>query len=326
VARFLLRRLLLIPLALVFVNFISFAYAHVALRYQQSQNPWGSATAGEQIPVLSLYAEYARGLLHGDFGAMPVAAHAPVAEAVAQAASKSLGLLGLAFGVSLLLGVGVGLWAVKIEPARIAPWLVPVSAVGLALPSFYIGILLVAALVLAVLRAGPEAHSPLPLSGFGWDVHLILPALALLVRPTAQIAQVTAGLLSGELNRQYIVAARSRGNTWARARWKHALQNVLAPVVLAVAGSFRLLVGEQILVEWLFIWPGLGQLLALALVPSRLAGPGGAINTAAYFLHPPLVAALLTVFAALFLILDAAASLAARWADPRLRASDGGAK
>jgi ABC-type dipeptide/oligopeptide/nickel transport system permease component len=49
----------------------------------------------------------------------------------------------------------------------------------------------------------------LPLTGFGWDSHLIMPALVLITRPTVQIAQATAGLLSDELGKQYVVAAAS---------------------------------------------------------------------------------------------------------------------
>jgi hypothetical protein len=62
------------------------------------------------------------------------------------------------------------------------------------------------------------------------------------------------------------------------------------PVVLTLGASLRLLLGELILVEWLFAWPGLGRLLALALIPPRIALTGGAGDESIYFLHPPLLA------------------------------------
>jgi peptide/nickel transport system permease protein len=318
--RFLLRRLALIPLALVIVNFIGFAYAHISLRYQQAQNPFGSDALENAPPVLTLYVEYARGLLQGDSGAMPVGAGESVAAAVGRAAGASVGLLALVFTLSLILGLGLGLWAVRVNPGRVSPWLLPPATIGLSLPSFYIGILFVVASVYYVLRGGEGVKPPFPLQGFGWDIHLVLPVLALLLRPTVQIAQVTAGLLSDELNRQYVVAARSRGNTWRRAQWRHALSNVLAPVLLAMASSFRLLVGELILVEWLFVWPGLGHLLAQTLVPPNIASPASLSGHTIYFLHPPLVAALLTGFTLVFLVLDVVTSFAVRSVDPRLRA------
>jgi peptide/nickel transport system permease protein len=195
--------------------------------------------------------------------------------------------------------------------------------VGLALPSFYIGTLFIVGAVAYLLRAGPDAALPIPLGGYGWGLPLILPAAALVVRPAAQIAQVTARMLSADLARPYVVAARAVGLTWRRIRWKQALRNALMPVVLTLGASLRLLLGELVLVEWLFAWPGLGRLLALALIPPRIALTGGAGDESIYFLHPPLLAALLTVFALLFLLVDLAASLAARLADPRLGAEEG---
>jgi peptide/nickel transport system permease protein len=316
--RFLARRLALIPVALVLVNFLGFTYAHVAQRFHAAQNPWG--TGVEKLPpILPLYAQYLEGVLRLDFGMMPVGVSTSVAEAVLAASGASLGLLALAFAFSLVVGLLVGLRAVHVEPARVSRWLMPLSTIGLATPSFYIGTLFIVASVYYVMSQGPEAKAPLPLQGFGWDAHLVLPTLVLMLRPTVQIAQVTASLLSGEMSQQYVVAARSRGNSWARIQRRHALRNVLAPVVLTIAGSLRWLVGELILVEWLFGWPGLGRLLALALTPPNVASPGALSGHTVYFLHPELVAALLAVFALWFVIIDTAASTLVRLADPRLR-------
>jgi peptide/nickel transport system permease protein len=267
-----------------------------------------------------------RGVLRLDFGTMPVGAGASVAGAVSKASGASLGLLALAFAFSLLAGLLVGLRAVHVEPARVSRWLMPISTIGLATPSFFIGALFVVASVYYVLWRGADAKAPLPLQGFGWDLHLVLPTLVLMLRPAVLIAQVTSGLLSGEINRQYVVAARSRGNSWARIRWRHALRNVLAPVILTIAGSLRWLVGELILVEWLFGWPGLGRLLALALLPPNVASPGALSGHTVYFLHPELIAALLTVFALVFVVIDTLASALVRLVDPRLRAPVGEAQ
>jgi len=316
--RFFLRRLIVIPIVLALVNFIGFTYAHAAQRFHAAQNPWG-AGSDEAPPILPLYVDYARGLLRGDWGKMPVGVSETVAQGLWRAGGVSLGLLALAFAFSAVIGLLLGLRAVRTGTAGVAAWLIPVSTIGLAAPSFYIGALFIAATVFYLLRAGPEARSPLPLGGFGWDIHLVLPVMALVARPAAQIAQVTASLLSGEIGQQYVIAARSRGNSWARVRWKHALRNVLAPVILAMAGSLRLLAGELILVEWLFAWPGLGRLLALALIPPNVASPGGLEGHTVYFLHPELVAALVPTFAFIFLAVDTSASTLARWADPRLR-------
>ena len=171
---------------------------------------------------------------------------------------------------------------------------------------------------------GPGKTVPIPVSGFGWDMHLVFPLLALMARPVVQIAQVTAGLLSEQLREQYVTTARSFGYTWRAIRWKAALRNIYAPVILTIAGSFRLLIGELIVVEWLFNWPGLGRLFATTLIPNLSSSAGG--EAPLYYLNPPLVAAILTISTALFLAADFAASLLARRFDPRLQAGEGSRK
>ncbi len=322
--RLILRRLVIILVALVLVNFAAFSYALIAQSVQRAQNPFGSSEEGLP-PVLPAYQDYARQVLDGDFGRLPVGVGDSVAAAVGRAAGASLGLLAVAFLLSVVLGLILGMAAVRVETGWVRQWLVPLSAVGLAMPSFYVGALFVMGLVSLVLSQGEGAVSPLPLQGFGWDLHLVLPVLALMVRPTMQVAAMTAGLLSGELTQPYIVAARSRGNSWQRVRWRHALRLVLGPVILAVAGSLRLLIAELVVVEWLFGWPGLGRLLAVALIAPRVASFGG-VDEGQFFLYPPLVAALLVVFTLLFLLVDSLALVLARASDPRLLAGEEAAR
>jgi ABC-type dipeptide/oligopeptide/nickel transport system permease component len=76
-----------------------------------------------------------------------------------------------------------------------------------------------------------------------------------------------------------------------------------------------LLVAELIVVEWLFAWPGLGFMMAATLIPAQVASAA----VEARYLDPPLVASLLTIFAAIFLITDLLAGGVARLADPRQR-------
>jgi ABC-type dipeptide/oligopeptide/nickel transport system permease component len=77
-----------------------------------------------------------------------------------------------------------------------------------------------------------------------------------------------------------------------------------------------------VLVEWLFVWPGLGRLLAQVLLSPSSASPGALFGGGQYFLNPPLLAALLTILALAFLIVDGVASGLARAVDPRLRQAE----
>jgi ABC-type dipeptide/oligopeptide/nickel transport system permease component len=167
------------------------------LQVQRAQNPFGSAAEGPP-PVIPLYAEYLRDMLRLDFGQMPAGAAETVGQRLARAAEASLGLLAVAFAISLAAGLSLGLAAVRTGPPGVSAWLAPFASVGLALPSFYIGTLFIVGAVAYLLRAGPDAALPIPLGGYGWGLPLILPVAALVVRPAAQIAQVTARMLSGD--------------------------------------------------------------------------------------------------------------------------------
>jgi len=318
--RFVGRRLLILPAALLAINFTAFAYALLAQRVQQSQNPFGS-NVDSSAPVVRLYAGYLGNALTGDWGQMPQVGSGAqtVLAAVSAAATASATLLVIAFLLSLTIGLSLGLAAVRANPPGLRSWLAPLAALGLASPSFFIGALGITFTLALYLRAGPDGRMILPLSGYGFDLHLVLPVLALTIRPAMHIAQTTAGVLVNELGKSYVTTARSLGIPLRVIRRKHALRNVLPAVILTTAAMLRSLVGELILVEWLFGWPGLGKLLASALLPPNVAAVGGLTGATRNFLHPELVAAILTLFGLFFLLVDLAGSLAVSAVDPRLR-------
>jgi peptide/nickel transport system permease protein len=307
---------------MLLVHFLGFGYAHLTRPLRAARNPF-YATEVQAEPLLPVYRDYLDGALHMDFGTLPTSpsVQEPVVQVIARASVASLGLMGVTLLLSILVGLGLGFAAVRTDPPRVARWLVVISTVGLAMPSFYIGSLFIWALLFYLLRGGFGTQLPLPIRGFGWDQHLVLPVLALTALPAVQIAQVTAELLKDELDKQYVTAARSVGFTWQVILRRNALRNILASVILSVASSVRLLVGELIVIEWLFEWPGLGRLLASTLIPSSSSSP----VQAPLFLNPAAVAAVLMVFAALFLITDFVAALLMRIADPRLRIGQQGA-
>ena len=310
--RFTIRRLLLIPPAMLAVNFLGFTYAHFARPLRARRTPY-LPFVQESGPLFPEYADYLRTFFNPELRSF---AQAGILTSIKQATVASLGLLALALSISILVGFLLGLRAVRNEPPGVSRWLTFVSTSGLAMPSFYIGSLLIVASVSYVVWRGPGTDIPVPIQGFGWDKHLIFPVIALMARPTMQIAQFTAGTLSGELNKQYVKAGRSLGQTWRSIRLKYAMRNIIAPVILTITGSFRLLVGELVVVEWLFAWTGLGRLLAQTLVPPLQTNAAETL----LFLDPPTVSIILTVFGGLFLVADLLASLAVRTIDPRLRA------
>jgi peptide/nickel transport system permease protein len=273
------------------------------------------ATPFSREPLWQSYGAYLEQTIGGGLGPLPGdRSGASLAGALAWAALNSLGLLGIAMGLSVLLGVGLGLLAVRDGPPRVAPWLTTLATLGLATPTFYFGVLGVAFVIMFLIYM-PGQTLLLPLQGYGWGRHLALPVVALMLRPTAQIAQMTAGMMAGELGRQYVVTARSIGASEHRIARRHVLRNAMPAVVSTIAGSLRLSAGELIVVETLFVWPGLGRLMGQALIPSNSSVAG----ESALFLSPPVLGAALALFAALFLAANLVAGLAIRALDPRLR-------
>lgn len=319
-AKFIIQRLLIIPLLLLLVNFLGFTYAHYARPIRAARTPY--VQVEEAGPLIPEYLDYLKTLVNLDFGmgvSTPDNARSNTAttlgETLARATIASLGLLAVSLSISIIFGLYLGFKATKNDPPDTSRWLTISSTVGLAMPSFYIGSLLIIGLVFFVIWRGPDTDMPLPLSGFGWDAHLVLPVLALMARPTFQLAQVTSGVLSAELGKQYVIAGRSMGRTWRSIRMRFALKNVIAPVILTIAGLQRFLVGELILIEWLFRWPGLGRMLGWTLVPAEFTSSSGS----PLFLNPPIMATVLTLIAALFLFTDLAAAIAVRYLDPRIK-------
>ncbi len=314
--RFLVRRFVIIPIALVIVLVLAYGYAHIvqwdyARHYPQLYYRLHTV---QQRPesLLEAYKTYVPALLRLDFGTLRNGES--IAAVVGQALQASLGLLLIALTISVPLGLGLGIAAARWTRLRPARWLTMLATAGLAMPSFYVGSLLILfSVAYALLRGGGSA--PFPLAGFGWDKHLVLPVLALLFRPTVQIAQVTGNLLTAELRKQYVFTARSVGHSWATVKRRLAFRNILAPVMLTITGSLRALVTDLILVEWLFFWPGIGHFLAYALIPAARTN----MANSPYLLEPPLVAALLTTVTAVFLLADFVSAVTVRVVDPRLR-------
>jgi ABC-type dipeptide/oligopeptide/nickel transport system permease component len=319
--RFILRRLAILPIALILIHFLGFTYAYVARPIRAARTPYLRERVNNPLPLLETYQQHIQDIFNGSL-LKPSEKGSNVgslAQDLGQAFIASLGLLAITLVISTLLGLLFGLLAVRDQPPGLRGWFTPLSTLGLAMPSFYIGSLSVLAIVFLSLVNGPTNQKLVPIRGFGWDNHLILPVFALMLFPTVQIAQVTANLMVGELGKQYVIAARSFGHTWHDIRWRQAMRNILSAVILTIASTFRMLVGELIVVEWLFNWPGLGRLLASTLVPGKLSSNLGASSL---FLDPPTVAIDIAIIAALFLLTDLFASVMVRIVDPRLRAQD----
>lgn len=299
IGRKLLTLLLFIPL----LSMLGFFYAttHPANNVPTAANPAGTVDAS--------YLTYVQNALGGDLGTVGTA---PIREIVAQGILNSLVLLALTMLLTFFLGPLVGFLSVSRRTRRIRPLALVITTAGQSLPGFFLGVAIIALMIYGILSFA-RGRIPLPLSGFGLDEHLVLPVLVLATGPMLQVGRVTANLLENELQQDYIRVARSKGLSWQGLYWRHAFPNIVAAVIMTIGRSTRWLISGLIVVESLFLWPGIGRIFTFA-VGIRIDGR----EPVGYFLHPELLAILVVIFGLGLLLADFVTSVLAYWSDPRL--------
>ena len=124
---------------------------------------------------------------------------------------------------------------------------------GVSIPNFWLGPLL--AIIFAVELGW------LPVSGRGTWAHLVLPAVSLGAALAAILARMMRATLLEELRELYVLAARARGVSRARAVLRHAFRNSLIPVVTIIGLQFGAVLTGAVITETVFAWPGIGRLL-----------------------------------------------------------------
>jgi peptide/nickel transport system permease protein len=162
----------------------------------------------------------------------------------------SLALLGIVIGVAVAVPLGI-VSAVR----RWSGWDylgMAFSQLGMAIPSFWLGILL---LLLFAVRI-----RLFPLFGVGGLRHLILPSVALGLARAAILLRLTRASMIEELSKEYVITARSKGLTERMVKYKHALRNGLLPVVTIAGIQLGYMLGGAIIIEQVFSLPGLGRL------------------------------------------------------------------
>src|SRR6185503_6543327 len=213
-------RLMTFPIILLLANFIGFTFAFYFVPIISDSNPY---SAGETIlpPLVPEYLAYLAKFAKLDFGVSYNGE--PVFIAIGRFTLNSFGLVGIALSLSILLGIAFGRLAVRRDSMKVSAWLTILATLGLASPGFYIALLLISAFLVITIY-GPGLV--IPFQGFGWDAHLILPVLVLMVQPTVKIAQVTGSALVDELQKPYVKAGISLGHTFQAMKNRFAFRSV----------------------------------------------------------------------------------------------------
>jgi peptide/nickel transport system permease protein len=209
------------------------------------------AKLGMDKPILQQYVEWIWNIARLDFGDSMISGQS-VTQLILERFPLTLSLAVLGLVISILISIPLGVVsAVK----RWSFWDylgMAFSQIGMAIPSFWLGILLLLLLSVKV--------QLFPLFGSGTLKHLILPAISLGIARAAVLLRITRASMVEELSKEYVVAARSKGLTERMVNYKHALKNALLPVITIAGIQLGYMLGGAIIIEQVFSLPGLGRL------------------------------------------------------------------
>jgi ABC-type dipeptide/oligopeptide/nickel transport system permease component len=227
----------------------------------------GLAALVETVPAALDYTmDYLANLTRGDLGVIaspyPSAPATPVTAELARAFPRSLGLLAVALALAVLVGLPLGIGAGLRRKTRFSGILVFFSVLGISTPSYFAAMLLIWFGVWLYRTTGMDF---LPLHGFGWDAHLILPAIVLAARPAANVMRLGYNALVEVLDADFVRTAHAKGlGPWI-VFFRHVLRNAGVPLLTTVAVSLRFSLAILPIVEYIFNWSGVGEELLTAI-------------------------------------------------------------
>jgi ABC-type dipeptide/oligopeptide/nickel transport system permease component len=245
-------------------------------------------------PVLVQYGRFVGNALRGDLG-VSIRSRRPVAAEIGENIG-STGQLALAsMVVAIGLGVPLGLLAALGRNSWLDVAAMVVALLGVAMPSFWLGFLLIFVFSLHL--------GWLPATGGGDLLHLVMPAVALGMIAAAIIARLTRSSMLEVLGQDFVRTARAKGLGGWSVIVRHALRNALIPVVTVFGLQFGNLLAGAVIVETVFSRPGLGRLIVGGILAKDF----------------PLVQGTVLFVAAAYVLINVMVDVAYAYVDPRIR-------
>jgi peptide/nickel transport system permease protein len=312
VTQIVLRRLALAIPTLALVSVLDFFLVHL-VPGSPADAILGNTATKDQVaqltrqlhlddPIGVQYLKWLLALLHGDFGRSLISGQ-QVTGLIAQRAEVTISLAALSLALAILLGVSAGI-ASTVRPGAIDRSISGMAAIGIAIPQFFLGLLLAFALAVQIpLFPGAGYVS------FRDDVgeflkSAALPALTLSIPGAAIIARQLRSELTGVLRREYIEYAVAKGLRPETVMVRHALRNAFAPVLTLLGLLLAAILGSTVVIEQIFSLPGLGDLMINALGSKDI----------------PVVQAMVLLSTLVVLVANLAVDLGYAWLNPRVKA------
>ncbi|MEJ2667787.1 MAG: ABC transporter permease [Deinococcales bacterium] len=255
---------------------------------------------GVDRPLPVQYASWLGNALSGHFG-YSYTYNVPVSQLISGRMPATLSLMGISFALAVVLSITIGTISAMYRHTWVDRVLSALSYVGLGLPSFWLGLILI--------EVFGVHFGILPISGMGSGglgdhlKHLAMPVATLSVLFIAQEARYVRSSMVDVLGRHFIVTARAKGLRNVVVIGKHGLRNGLIPVITVLAIDGATLFGGAVITESIFSWPGIGRLFL------------GAVLQGDY----PIMLAIITLLSGLIVLANIVADMLYAVVDPRVQ-------
>jgi len=249
---------------------------------------------GLDRPLIVQYTSYVTRLAQGDFG-RSYARKTDVGDLIWSRLPATLLLMLGAIVAELLIGIPAGIYAATRRGKVSDKTMMTLSFVGVSAPQFVVG--------LSLLYVFAYMLGWLPLGGYGTFAHLILPALTLGIAGGGWYSRMMRSSMVDVLRQDYVRTARAKGVPEWRVVMKHALRNAILPIIAMIGLDIGIFMSGVVVVESVFGWPGIGQLMWQAIQAVDI----------------PIIMGVTTVAAAFIILGNLLADLTTPLVDPRIR-------
>lgn len=265
---------------------------------------------GFDKPIHVQYLKFVERIARGDFGTSFVS-RTPAIKAVADRVPASVELLITATILAIILGIIPGVLVAAYPKSFISRFSFVVSLSGLSIPTFVLGVLMLAVFSLWLGWLPPFGRGDTVKLGF-WSTgfltvsglkHLIMPSITLSFYQIAFLFRLTSSEMIEHLSKSYVQTARSKGLPEYRILFKHTFRNACKPLITMLGLLIGVLFGFSIITEAIFQWPGLGSLLVTSIADN----------------DRPVIVTYLMFIAAVIVLANLAADLLQGVVDPRIR-------
>jgi len=321
---FIIRRLIQSIIVMGVVGFVAFSLFQfvgdpVLAMVGQDATPEQRAELRRDLglddPIPVQFAHFVGLAVQGDFG-MSYRQSRKVSTLLKERFPATMELSIVAAVLALVIGIPMGVYTALRRKGWLANLLLAVSLIGVSLPVFLIGILLI--LVFAVILGWLPSFGRGQTVSFGWWstgllgrdgwAHIILPAITLALFQTTLIMRLVRAEMLEVLRTDYIKFARARGLSDRAVYFGHALRNTLVPVITITGLQLGAIIAFAIITETVFQWPGMGLLFIQSVQVADI----------------PIMAAYLCLIALIFVTINLVVDLLYFVVDPRLRVERAG--